>query len=198
MLEEAAQKLRRVERQPFPPARVRGAILEGDAPVLLLEDALGTQRGALHVLGQVAQCLLARAGRLGVDDPFLAPHRWRDLRQEFGSRPQRFTKEVARPVAQDFSRQEKIRILEPDPAPRKRLRLTRFFSIISQARCSTFTCCIQKPIVGFTSDIQPTYGDAWVNTDRAWPSQRHFVGRGGWPTTKLMQKNRTPKAANNF
>jgi hypothetical protein len=115
MLQEPAEELRGVKRENFPGTRIALTILEGRAPVLFLEDALGRERGAVHIPGEVTQRFLTGANGFGVDDPFLLPDTRRHLRQEFVPGLQGSTEESAHPPVEHFFGQKELRVFKPDP-----------------------------------------------------------------------------------
>jgi len=71
MLQETADELLGGELELAPLLILTIFIFEGDGSVLILEDALGTQGGAIDVGREVFQCGLSIAGGLDIDDPVL-------------------------------------------------------------------------------------------------------------------------------
>ena len=86
VLEEAAQKLRRLQRQEFPRAGVALGYLKVVRPSSSLTMRWLESAGALHLGGQIGQ-RFAGTDRLRVDDPFFFPDGWRRLAPEVRAAP---------------------------------------------------------------------------------------------------------------
>src|SRR5947199_9412908 len=114
MLEETADELPGCQGQGMPLLIFTALVFESDLSLLVFKDAVGTQRRAIDVGGEILQRRFSAACCLHIDDPLLPPDPGWNLRR-VGLALHRGVEPIAETISQYPMGQEEVRGLWAAP-----------------------------------------------------------------------------------